>query len=104
MSESEANRLLSDLAENPGLNDTLLSMQESPKKIYELLTDLGYSATPHEIREAIIEQMMDKLTPAQLQSLAAGLSNDSRGTISAFGGTAHFGKMFDISGGAAAAV
>lgn len=104
MSESEANRFLAELEANAELNARLLEQQDDPKKAYQIVADMGYNATPHEIREAILEHVMTRLSPAQLQSLAAGLSRDTRGTISAYGGPDRFGELFGVCGGAAAAV
>jgi len=81
MSESEATRFIDATMTDEKLSAKLVLMKEDPQALLKEVHSLGYDATPDEIRNAYLESMSSRLPESELQDIAAGMSDSTKGLI-----------------------
>lgn len=82
MSTVQAEMFLDRIAADPQLADRLASHTDDPHMVFALVVEMGFDATPEEIRDAFFERNMRELTEEQLASIAGGISEvDLAGSI-----------------------
>jgi predicted ribosomally synthesized peptide with nif11-like leader len=99
MSTVQAEMFLDRVADDPEFADRLASNTHDPHLVFALVVEMGFDATPDEIRDAFFERNMRELTEEQLASIAGGIASGFVGINSE-----HSGLTVTIVGGAAAAV
>lgn len=74
MATVQAELFLDRVAADAEFADRLASHADDPHMVFAIVVDMGFDATPEEIREAFLERNMRELTEPQLAAIAGGLS------------------------------
>jgi predicted ribosomally synthesized peptide with nif11-like leader len=86
MSTVQAEMFLDRLADDPEFADRLASNTHDPHMVFAMVTEMGFDATPDEIRDAFFERNMRELTEEQLAAIAGGISDAQIATAVIFSG------------------
>jgi predicted ribosomally synthesized peptide with nif11-like leader len=82
----QAELFLDRIAADAELADRLASHTDDPHMVFAMVTEMGFDATPDEIRDAFFERNMRELTEEQLASIAGGISDAQIATAVIFSG------------------
>ena len=81
MSEAEATRFVNSIKANSNEAKKLEALKDDPAKVISAVKEMGYDATPDEIRDAFTELMSNSLPEAEIEKIAAGLSSGQKAAV-----------------------
>ncbi len=88
MSAQEADRFIERTASDKDFQTRIEKIANDTKAVYELVKSEGFDCTPDEIKEAFMNAYASELTPEQLETVTAGLSESQALGIGIGGGAA----------------
>jgi predicted ribosomally synthesized peptide with nif11-like leader len=103
MSTKEADRFIECTSNDKEFQAKIEKIGNDSNAVYELIKSEGFDCTPDEIKDAFLTAYSSELTPEQLKTVTAGLSDKQGLAIGIGGGVAAIAVGVGIASAAIAA-